>query len=82
MESQSYGGKCARECAHPSAAKLKINADQKRCFAQARQSSVRPAAQRLVQPVAAGNAGWPFLFRFAVPVIWFRVPEFWTLGGR
>ena len=31
--------------------------------------------------IAAGNAGWPFQFRFAVHVIWSRVPELWTLGS-
>ena len=30
---------------------------------------------------AAGNAGWPFQFRFAVHAGWSRVPELWTLGG-
>ena len=29
---------------------------------------------------AAGNAGWPFQFRFAVHAGWSRVPEL-TLGG-
>ena len=30
--------------------------------------------------IAAANAGWPAQFRFAVHVIWSRVPELWTLG--
>ena len=30
--------------------------------------------------IAAGNAGWPFQFRFAVHILWSRVPELWTLG--
>jgi hypothetical protein len=34
-----------------------------------------------VQQIAAGHAGWPVQFRFAVHVIWSRVPELWTLGG-
>ena len=34
-----------------------------------------------VQQIAARNAGWPSQFRFAVHVIWSRVPELWTLGG-
>ena len=29
---------------------------------------------------AAGNAGWRLQFRFAVHVLWSRVPELWTLG--
>jgi hypothetical protein len=33
-----------------------------------------------IQPLAAGNAGWPFQFRFAVHAIWSRVPELWPLG--
>jgi hypothetical protein len=28
--------------------------------------------------IAAGNAGWPFQFRFAVHAGWSRVPELWT----
>jgi len=31
------------------------------------------------EQIAAGNAGWPSQFRFAVHVIWSRVPELWTL---
>lgn len=33
-----------------------------------------------VQQIAAGNAGWAVQFRFAVHVIWSRVPELWTLA--
>ncbi len=32
------------------------------------------------QQIAPGNAGWPVQFRFAVHVIWSRVPELWTFG--
>jgi hypothetical protein len=47
MGSQSYGGKCARERGHLSAAKLKINTEPKRCIAPTRQPSARRFAQRL-----------------------------------
>src|SRR5258705_28779 len=30
--------------------------------------------------IAAGNAGWRSQFRFAVHVIWSRVPDLWSLG--
>ena len=33
------------------------------------------------EQIAAGNAGWRFQFRFAVHIIWSRVPELWTLDG-
>jgi hypothetical protein len=33
-----------------------------------------------VQQIAAGNAGWRAQFRFAVHVIWSRVPELWTFA--
>jgi hypothetical protein len=33
----------------------------------------------MAQQIAAGNAGWPFQFRFAVHAGWSRVPELWTL---
>jgi hypothetical protein len=33
----------------------------------------------LAEQIAAGNAGWPVQFRFAVHVIWSCVPELWTL---
>lgn len=32
------------------------------------------------EQIAAGNAGWPVQFRFAVHAGWSRVPELWTLG--
>jgi hypothetical protein len=32
------------------------------------------------EQIAAGNAGWPVQFRFAVDAGWSRVPELWTLG--
>ncbi len=34
----------------------------------------------LMPKIAAGNAGWRFQFRFAVHVIWSRVPELWSLA--
>ena len=36
--------------------------------------------RKRLNKIAAGNAGWLFQFRFAVHVIWSRVPELWTLG--
>jgi hypothetical protein len=30
--------------------------------------------------IAAGNAGWPVQFRFAVHAFWSRAPELWTFG--
>jgi hypothetical protein len=32
------------------------------------------------EQIAAGNAGWPLQFRFAVHVIWSRVLELWAFG--
>ena len=32
------------------------------------------------EQIAAGNAGWPVQFRFAVHAGWSRVPELWTLA--
>ena len=32
--------------------------------------------------IVAGNAGWPSQFRFAVHVIWSRVPDLWAFDGR
>ena len=40
-------------------------------------SDDKPVAKQ----IAAGNAGWPVQFRFAVHADWSRVPELWTLGG-
>ena len=31
--------------------------------------------------VAGANRRWRWQFRFAVHLIWSRVPELWTLGG-
>jgi len=36
--------------------------------------------QSTAQQIAAGNAGWRPQFRFAVRVLWSRVPELWALG--
>jgi hypothetical protein len=49
----------------------------------------RPVAHVIKKPkglkweyqIAAGNAGWPVQFRFAVHILWSRVPELWTLGS-
>src|SRR5439155_25199965 len=35
-----------------------------------------------VSQIAAANAGWRLQFRFAVHVIWARVPELWTLDAE
>jgi hypothetical protein len=35
---------------------------------------------KFAEHISAGNAGWPFQFRFAVHVMWSRVPELWTFG--
>jgi len=40
----------------------------------------KPRGLRGEYQFAAGNAGWPVQFRFAVHAGWSRVPELWTLG--
>ena len=40
----------------------------------------KPKGLKWEYQIAAGNAGWRSQFRFAVHVLWSRVPELWTLA--
>src|SRR5208282_2133343 len=49
------------------------------CFLSRRGLVLRGLHRYEVEQIAAGNAGWPVQFRFAVHIVWSRVPELWSL---